>query len=193
MPGLSLPILACKSFLESDCFLFFVSATIELLKIFIYSFAAALPASNFRSFFMATIRKANWLIPISSLAFLLAMPALSSAAENSVQLAGEERLQVLTDETFKVTEQGMWVVDFYAEWCGPCKRFEPVFKQVAEEMLDYRFAKVNTDRSPLTSQGLNIKMIPTIVVFKEGKEVGRQEGSCDLSALKKFILKNLSP
>lgn len=80
------------------------------------------------------------------------------------------------------------IVDFYADWCPPCQRFLPVFEEVAEEMFGaLTFGKLNTDHSPNTLMKYNVRIIPTVIIFKDGKEVKRREGGCDALTLKSWI------
>lgn len=69
------------------------------------------------------------------------------------------------------------VVDFWAEWCGPCKAMAPHFSQAAQNAPQYRFVKVNTEVAQKISAQFNIRSIPTIAVFKGGKEIARQAGA----------------
>ncbi|MBC7750800.1 MAG: thioredoxin TrxC [Candidatus Saccharibacteria bacterium] len=69
------------------------------------------------------------------------------------------------------------VVDFWAEWCGPCKAMAPHFSQAAKNAPQYRFVKVNTELAQKISAQFNIRSIPTIAVFKNGKEIARQAGA----------------
>jgi len=70
------------------------------------------------------------------------------------------------------------LVDFYADWCGPCKMMAPVLEQVARDRVgQVLVAKVDTDRSPVVSQRFRIASIPTLVVFSGGREVAREMGA----------------
>jgi thioredoxin 1 len=70
------------------------------------------------------------------------------------------------------------VVDFWAEWCGPCKMVAPVLEEIASEhSAQLRVAKVNVDEHPGLAQQFNVMSIPTLIVFKDGSEVKRVVGA----------------
>lgn len=80
------------------------------------------------------------------------------------------------------------LVDFYADWCGPCKMMAPAVDQLAAKHTGTALvAKLNTDMAPSTSQSFNIMGIPTTIVFKGGKEVARQSGAIPLGALEQLL------
>lgn len=80
------------------------------------------------------------------------------------------------------------LVDFWADWCGPCKRMAPIFKQVSAEMATrVRFAKVETEAHPALSLRAHIKSIPTLVLYRNGEEVARQSGALDARTLKVWL------
>ena len=76
------------------------------------------------------------------------------------------------------------IVDFWAEWCGPCKMMAPVFTQAAGELEPHiRLAKVNTEQAQDIAAHYNIRSIPTLAVFQNGREITRQAGAMDLRSL----------
>ncbi len=84
------------------------------------------------------------------------------------------------------------VVDFWAPWCGPCKIFAPVFSQVAGELnTRYRFAKVNTEAEQGLAAQFGIRSIPTLAIFKDGREVTRISGALDAASLKRWLQQNV--
>jgi thioredoxin 2 len=83
------------------------------------------------------------------------------------------------------------VVDFWAQWCGPCKVMAPAFAQVAGELEPaFRLAKVNTEDEPALAARFNIRSIPTIAIFRGGREVARQAGAMNAGALAQWIRNN---
>jgi len=98
---------------------------------------------------------------------------------------------LLTDETFArtVAETDLPVlVDFYADWCGPCKIMAPAVDQLAKEQMGRALvAKLDTDRSPRTAGMFGIRGIPTSIVFRGGKEAGRQTGAVPKAGLEKLL------
>src|SRR5512132_1791961 len=102
-----------------------------------------------------------------------------------------ERPLLLTDETFTrtINESDVPVaVDFYADWCGPCRMMAPAVDALAAHLQGKALiAKLNTDQSNRTASSFNIRGIPTTIVFKGGKEVARQSGAMPLEALKQLV------
>ena len=104
-----------------------------------------------------------------------------------------DRPMKLDDETFArtISETDIPVlVDFYADWCGPCKMMAPFVDELAREQTGKALiAKLDTDRSQRTAGGFNIRGIPTVIVFKRGKEVARQTGAVPKAALAQLLAK----
>ncbi|HKW41043.1 MAG TPA: thioredoxin [Gemmatimonadales bacterium] len=92
-----------------------------------------------------------------------------------------DRPIAVTDETIERVVAGTDVpvlVDCYADWCGPCKIMAPVLDDFARERQgDVLVAKLDTDRNQTTARRLDIRAIPTLLVFRHGQEVGRQAGA----------------
>jgi thioredoxin 1 len=95
----------------------------------------------------------------------------------------------ITAENFEetITDNDIVLVDFWADWCGPCKRFGPVYEKASEEYDGIVFAKLDTDANyELTSQ-LGIEGIPTLMAFREGVLVFNQAGALPGQALKQVL------
>ena len=83
--------------------------------------------------------------------------------------------------------KGAVLVDFWAEWCGPCRMLIPVFEELSKEMKKVKFAKVNITESEEIAQKFGVMSIPTLILFRDGKEVGRTMGALPKDMLKKWI------
>lgn len=80
------------------------------------------------------------------------------------------------------------VVDFWAEWCGPCKVMSPIFHQVAHELEpEFRFLSVDTEAEPQLSARYDIRGIPSLLVFRHGQVLGRRAGVVDGPTLKAWL------
>lgn len=83
------------------------------------------------------------------------------------------------------------IIDFWAEWCGPCKTMGPIFSRLAARSKKAVFAKVNTEQCQNISSRFNIRSIPTLIVLKNGKEVNRLSGALPEPQLEQWINQNL--
>lgn len=90
------------------------------------------------------------------------------------------------DDLNNIIKTGNVVVDFHGEaWCGPCQQLAPIFKKVAEETTNVTFAKVNVDEIKRT----DLHGVPTLVFYKDGKEIERKTGAMNEEALRELIKK----
>ncbi|MEM9073337.1 MAG: thioredoxin [Myxococcota bacterium] len=95
-----------------------------------------------------------------------------------------------TEEIFKTaveTDEGMVLVDFWAEWCGPCKMFGPIFERVSNNHPDIKFLKVDTEDQQGLARALQIQSIPTLMLFRDGVLLFRQAGALPEAALEDVI------
>ena len=84
------------------------------------------------------------------------------------------------------------LLDFWAEWCGPCKMIAPILEEIASEYQDrLRIAKINIDENPQTPPKFNIRGIPTLLLFKDGTVAAQKVGAVSKSQLAAFLDENL--
>lgn len=107
-----------------------------------------------------------------------------------------EKIIHLTDNSFENTvlkAEGLTLVDFWAEWCGPCKMIAPILEEIAEE-YDGRLTvtKINIDEHPETAPKYGIRGIPTLLLFSNGELVATKVGALSKGQLKEFLDANLN-
>ncbi len=88
-------------------------------------------------------------------------------------------LQMINKENFDeiINSNVPVLIDFYADWCGPCRMVGPIIEEIAEERDDVIVGKINVDNDPELAERFNVFSIPTIVVLKDGEEVNRIMGA----------------
>ena len=104
-------------------------------------------------------------------------------------MAESELIHPVTDDDFATkVEKGLWLADFFADWCGPCRMLTPVLEEVAAEMKGKcHFIKVDVDTCQKTAAQFEVTSVPTVVLIKDGKEVDRLIGLSDADKVKAFI------
>ncbi len=100
-----------------------------------------------------------------------------------------EHIKVLNDDNFdKEIGKGVVLVDFYADWCGPCRMLTPIIEELAKEMNGKAtVVKVDTDQSVGVATKFEVTSIPTLILFKNGEPVKRVVGLKDLDSLRKMV------
>ena len=94
---------------------------------------------------------------------------------------------IKSNEFNEVLKNEIVLVDFFANWCGPCKMLSPVIEQVSNEMTDITFVKVDVDESSDLASMFGIMSIPTLLIFKNGELKGKNMGFMSKSDLIEFI------
>lgn len=104
-------------------------------------------------------------------------------------MAQSDLIKLLNDDNFDSgVAQGVVLVDFYADWCGPCRMLTPIVEELAKEMSGkVTIAKVDTDQSVDVAARHEVTSIPTLILFKDGQVIKRIVGLKDLDALRQMI------
>ncbi len=95
-------------------------------------------------------------------------------------------ISITSDSDFQVSS-GLYLVKFWATWCGPCKRMEPTIKQLESEFNMIKFLSVDIDQTPTLAQKYRIKTIPTLLLIKDGTEINRIVGLSLIDPLRKAL------
>ena len=124
------------------------------------------------------------------LAFILILNIFARSKMKSMpKVADNEKILTLTDNNFNQKTKGKLVlVDFWAEWCAPCRMMAPILNEVANELPDGSYVgKVDIEQYQSMAQRFNVRNIPTLILFRDGKEINRFVGV----KTKDFLLKNM--
>ena len=87
----------------------------------------------------------------------------------------------------ELIEKGTVLIDFYADWCGPCKMLLPIIEEFSKEHDEITIIKVNVDKYPDIAQKYGVMTIPTLILYKDNKLVKKQVGFIPLDALEKWV------
>lgn len=94
----------------------------------------------------------------------------------------------MADFETTVSGPGITFVDYWAEWCGPCRMFGPIFEEASNEHTDVTFAKVDTEAEQEIAGGMGVSSIPTLMIFKDGVLVFSQAGALPKPALDELVV-----
>ncbi|MBI5698360.1 MAG: thioredoxin [Thaumarchaeota archaeon] len=99
------------------------------------------------------------------------------AQQESIAQSQVQVLELNSANFDAVTSQGLVLVDFWAEWCGPCKMMHPIFERMSKKYRHIQFARVNVDQNQDISMKFGVQAIPTFIMFKDGQPVDRMMGA----------------
>jgi thioredoxin 1 len=125
--------------------------------------------------------------------------SLPGPGKVSVRMSGgttlSDKIAYVSDDTFEaevIKAEGTVLVDYWADWCGPCKMIAPILDEIAEEYAGkLKVAKLNIDENPNTPPKFGIRGIPTLMIFKNGNVEATKVGAVSKSQLSAFIDSNL--
>ena len=123
-------------------------------------------------------------------AFVIILFVAKAKMKNIPLVADHKKILTLTDKNFtQQTKNKLVLVDFWAEWCAPCRMMAPILNDVATELSgSSHVGKVNIEQYKSLAQNYKVRSIPTLILFKNGKEINRFVGIKN----KEFILKEIS-
>ncbi len=100
-----------------------------------------------------------------------------------------DNVESITDSSFEefISKDGVALVDCWAPWCAPCRTLSPVIEELAGEMKEVRFGKLNTDENPSTAQKHGIMSIPTMLIYKNGEKVDQLVGALPKPEISKSL------
>ena len=138
--------------------------------------------------------KKKILILIATIFFTLVMILLNIYlnSKNKIENEEERTMEILkvTSENFEeevLKSDKTVLIDFYADWCGPCKMLSPIIEAVANENEDIKVVKINVDNAQDLAIEYQVMSIPTIVVIKDGQEVNRTVGVVSKSQIEEMV------
>ncbi len=116
---------------------------------------------------------------ITQLVIILALVAFNgNVFGQKGNKAATKNVKIITDKDFnKTIKKGITLVDFWAVWCRPCRTQAPIIEELATEVgKNFKIGKLDIDRNKITSNKLSVRRIPTLIIFKDGKEIKRLVG-----------------
>ncbi len=103
--------------------------------------------------------------------------------------------KIVTDDSFEnevIKSAGLVMVDFWAEWCGPCKMIAPVLEEISEELKENLYIKkLNIDENPNKPQEYGVRGIPTLILFKNGEKISEKIGVLPKSKIIEWVQENI--